>query len=102
MSTIIGEATKSEEYVPTITPTIKANINPRITSPPNKNITSRTKNVVKEVLTVLLSVLFNALFTNELNSFFLKRNICSLILSNTTTVSFKEYPIIVNNAAINA
>ena len=71
VSTIIGDATNNEEYVPTITPTIKANINPLITSPPNKKITNNTKNVVREVFTVLLKVLFKALFTKEINSFFL-------------------------------
>ena len=71
VSSIIGDATNREEYVPTTTPTINANINPLITSPPNRKITSRTKNVVKDVLTVLLNVLLSALFTRELNSFFL-------------------------------
>ena len=36
-----------------------------------EKITSRTKNVVKDVLTVLLNVLLSALLTRELNSFFL-------------------------------
>ena len=57
VSSIIGDATNSEEYVPTTTPTIRANINPLITSPPNRKITNRTKNVVNDVLTVLLNVL---------------------------------------------
>ena len=43
VSNIIGEAINNDEYVPTNTPTIKANINPLITSPPKINITSKTK-----------------------------------------------------------
>ena len=59
MSSIIGDATNNDEYVPTITPTIKANINPLMTSPPKRKITSNTKNVVIDVLIVLLKVEFN-------------------------------------------
>jgi hypothetical protein len=65
VSTIIGDATNNEEYVPTITPTIKANINPLITSPPKRKITSNTKNVVKDVLIVLLNVEFNDWLINS-------------------------------------
>ena len=53
----------TEEYVPTITPTINANINPRIDSPPKMKMESNTIKVVKEVFKVLLNVLFNAAFT---------------------------------------
>ena len=53
----------NDEYVPTITPTIKANINPLIESPPNKKIDNNTTNVVIEVLMVLPNVLLKALFT---------------------------------------
>ena len=80
----------TEEYVPTITPIIKANINPLIDSPPKIKMAIRTIRVVKEVLSVLLKVLFNAVFTVVS----LSQDLCilknSLILSNTTTVSFKE------------
>ena len=71
VSTIIGDATNNEEYVPTITPTIKANINPLITSPPKRKIISSTKNVVKDVLIVLLNVEFNDWLINSCTSFFL-------------------------------
>ena len=63
VSTITGVAINKDEYVPTITPKIKANIKPLITSPPKINMIRRTTIVVKEVFTVLLKVLFNALFT---------------------------------------
>ena len=55
----------NEEYVPTATPTIKANINPLIESPPNKKIANITNNVVKEVLMVLPKVLLKALSTTS-------------------------------------
>ena len=58
-----GVAIHIEEYVPTTTPTSKANENPLIDSPPKINIVNRTKNVDKEVLRVLERVLFRALFT---------------------------------------
>lgn len=86
-----GVAINKEEYVPTTTPISKANIKPLITSPPKENIINKTKNVVKEVLTVLLKVLFRAELTNSLSYLedveLLKY---SLILSKTTTVSFRE------------
>ena len=41
MSTITGDATNNDEYVPIITPTIKANMNPLITSPPKRKIISK-------------------------------------------------------------
>ena len=63
VSYIIGDAMNNDEYVPTITPTIKANINPLIESPPNKKIDNNTTNVVIEVLMVLPNVLLKALFT---------------------------------------
>ena len=49
--------------VPTTTPISNANINPLITSPPNKKMINNTKNVVSEVFIVRLKVLFNAAFT---------------------------------------
>ena len=79
----------SEEYVPTTTPIISANINPRITSPPNKKITSKTKNVVNEVFMVRLNVLFKAALTISSREPDLYPKY-SRILSNTTTVSFNE------------
>ena len=63
VSNITGVAINSEEYVPTITPTISANINPRIASPPKIKMANNTTSVVKEVLMVLLNVLLSALFT---------------------------------------
>ena len=102
VSNITGVAIKTDEYVPTITPIIKANINPWIDSPPKINIAKRTTKVVNDVFNVLLRVEFNAPFTILLNSHDLLINLNSLILSNTTTVSFNEYPITVRIAAINA
>ena len=64
---------------------------------------SSTIIVVADVLKVLLKVEFNALsITLCLVSSFDWRLKNSLILSKTTTVSFKEYPITVKIAAIKA
>ncbi len=60
---MIGEAMKSEEYVPTMTPMINANMNPLMESPPKMNIASNTIKVVSDVFTVLPKVLLNAVFT---------------------------------------
>ena len=51
---------------------------------------NNTTKVVNEVFKVLLNVLFNAPLTVLVNSHDLFINLNSLILSNTTTVSFKE------------
>ena len=61
-----------------------------------------TSKVVSEVFNVLLNVLFNAPLTVSSNSFLELSFKNSLILSKTTTVSFKEYPITVKIAAIKA
>ena len=75
---------------------------PLIAAPPNKKIISNTMNVVIEVLIVLDNVEFNAIFI----CLFSSDDLCNLkfsrILSNTTTVSFIEYPITVSIAAIKA
>ena len=63
VSNITGVAINSEEYVPTKTPTIKANIKPLIASPPKMKIANKTTSVVNEVLMVLLKVLFKAPLT---------------------------------------
>ena len=63
---------------------------------------NNTTRVVKEVFKVLESVLFKAEFTVFSNSQVECSFKNSLILSNTTTVSFNEYPITVRIAAINA
>ena len=63
---MIGVATNSDEYVPTTTPIIKANINPLIESPPNVKMANITNNVVNDVLMVLPKVLLNALSTTSL------------------------------------
>src|SRR5690606_18600657 len=101
-STTIGEAMKSDEYVPIITPIINANTKPRIDSPPKINMAKRTKKVVMEVLIVRDSVLFNARLITPA-TFLLGFSVrYSLILSKTTTVSLIEYPTTVKIAAINA
>ena len=102
VSFIIGVAINTEEYVPTNTPIINANNNPLSESAPNKNIANNTTNVVKEVFNVLLKVLFKAVLTVRSNYQLVCSFKNSLILSNTTTVSLREYPITVSIAAINA
>ena len=57
----IGVATHSDEYVPIITPTNKANKNPLIAGPPKMNMINTTTNNIIEVLNVRLNVVFNDL-----------------------------------------
>ena len=59
-------------------------------SAPKINIANNTKSVVKDVLSVLESVLLSAEFTVFSKSQDVYSDKNSLILSNTTTVSFKE------------
>ena len=80
---IIGLATKIEEYVPTKTPTIRANAKFLITSPPNKNKTTTTINVVKDVITVRLNDAFNDLFIITSNESFWNFILVSLILNSS-------------------
>ena len=63
---------------------------------------NKTKKVLREVLMVLERVLLSALFTTWIAEDFLCKMEYSRILSNTTTVSFIEYPTTVKIAAINA
>ena len=79
-----------DEYVPITTPRSKAKVNPLITSPPKRNITSNTKNVLSDVLNVRLRVLLSAILMISVLSRFLYRPTYSLILSKTTTVSLIE------------
>jgi hypothetical protein len=58
--------------------------------------------VVKDVLIVLLNVELRALLIISWTPFFLLLLMYSRTRSNTTTVSFNEYPIIVKIAAIKA
>ena len=52
-----GVATNSDEYVPTTTPTIKANINPLIESPPNKKIANMVSTKGRQLTGPSLSAL---------------------------------------------
>ena len=56
-------ATKSELYVPTETPTKRANENPFNISPPKMNSIITTNRVVMEVIKVRLKVSFRLLLT---------------------------------------
>ena len=86
----MGVATNKDEYVPTITPTIKANIKPLIESPPKKKMANNTIKVVIEVFKVLPIVLFKAVFTIFSKGHPLCVFANSRILSKITTVSFNE------------
>src|SRR5574344_2157770 len=79
----------------------RATAKPRITSPPKMAIASKTTSVVVDVLTVRDRVEFNAslMFSQISRLGYIVRY--SLILSKITTVSFREYPMIVRMAAIN-
>ena len=57
MSFIIGVAIKTEEYVPTNTPTINAKRSPLKESAPKINIANNTTSVVNEVFSVLDKVI---------------------------------------------
>jgi hypothetical protein len=97
----IGVATNIEEYVPTRTPIIMANAKLWIISPPRKKSAKRTTRVVTEVKIVLESVSFILLLNKDgRESIVFEPFIFSLILSKTIIVSFNEYPIIVNRAAM--
>ena len=89
-STKTGVATKMDEYVPTIIPINSANEKPLNDGPPNKKRTKTTINVVIEVISVLLIVLFIDSFTTGIISLPALIPRFSLILSKTTTVSFIE------------
>ena len=56
-----GEAMKSEEQVPMITPRIIAKMKLRIDTPPRKKMTSNTSKVVIEVMVVRARVEHSAL-----------------------------------------
>ena len=82
---------KIELYVPTTTPTIKANTKPLMLSPPKRKMVNNTTNVESEVLMVRLNVLLSALFISSSSPFLLPYNpTYSRIRSNTTTVSLIE------------
>ena len=102
VSCITGVAINTEEYVPTSTPTIRANNNPLKESAPKVNIAHNPTKVVNEVFKVRLKVLLNALLTTLSNFQLVCSFKYSLMRSNTTTVSFNEYPITVKIAAIKA
>ena len=56
---MIGVATNKDEYVPVIIPIINVKEKGFSTLPPKINNIATTKRVVNEVITVLLSVMFN-------------------------------------------
>lgn len=84
-----GDATKIELYVPTVTPTTKANAKPWMPSPPMKYRIRTTINVVNEVSIVRLKVwLMLLLIMSPVRSGLFPRT--SRIRSKTTIVSFNE------------
>ena len=83
------------------TPMASATAKPRITSPPKMAIATKTKRVVADVLIVRDNVEFNASFIFSQISRLGYSVRYSLILSKITTVSFKEYPMMVRMAAMN-
>ena len=76
--------------MPIITPTIIANENVFITSPPTKNKIKTTRNVVKEVMIVLLKDSLMLWFMTDLILDPLSPFTFSLTLSNITIVSLRE------------
>ena len=73
-----------------MTPMIKANENPRNTSPPNMNKTITTSNTVPDVINVRLSVLLIAVLNIRSRSWVVPMLMYSLILSKMITVSLIE------------
>jgi len=69
ISTVIGEAINTEEYVPMKIPNNIAKINPRIVSPPKINMASK----VSITVAVVLNVRPNISFTDKLISDILSR-----------------------------
>src|SRR5690606_41809539 len=62
VSTKIVVARNKDEYVPTTIPTNIANTNPRIDSPPKINMINNNKINIKDVLMVLVNVVFTVSF----------------------------------------
>ena len=79
---------------------IIASENPFCISPPKKYIANKASKVVADVIIVLDKVSLIEIFVNSkilISEYFLR---FSLTRSKMTTVSFIEYPTIVNTAAI--
>ena len=85
-----GLATKMDEYVPTIIPTIMAKAKSWITPPPRIKRQTTTTSVVVDVRIVRLNVPLILRFITSSKGRLLKRFRFSLILSKTMMVSFKE------------
>lgn len=83
-------ATNIEEYVPTITPTIKVNAKSCMTAPPKKKSGISTIKTVTPVSIVLERVWVIPSFTRSPKFFDSDLAIFSLILSKMTMVSFTE------------
>ena len=80
---------------------ISTNKNSRMVAPPNNSKASKVINKVKLVLIDLPIVSDMLRFTTSVKGLFPYKRTFSLILSNTTIVSFTLYPITVNNAIRN-
>ena len=91
-------ARKIEEYVPTTSPIERTRAKAFVVSGPKKKSARTTNKVVSEVFTDLVIVSFKEIPTTSTKSLeaFLRR--FSLILSNTTIVSFTESPKIARRA----
>ena len=68
ISTVIGEAINTEEYVPIKIPNNMAKINPRIVSPPKINIESNVRITVAVVLNVRPNISFTDRLINDILS----------------------------------
>ena len=90
-----------EEYVPTINPTNKINVNSFNELPPKINNIKTINIVLNEVIVVLVNVLVIELLIFDVKSTFSLFLNDSLILSKIITVLFTEYPISVSIEAIN-
>lgn len=90
MSLASGVASNIDEKVPMKIPTVIANTNPRITSPPKSRITTSVTSVVTEVFIVRPNVELSAKFITDFESAFGLRANISRIRSKITTVLLIE------------
>ena len=86
----VGAAMKMDDRVPNTTPSIMANENERIESPPRMKIQSSTISVVTDVLMVRARVWFSESLNSCWRSRLGKRWKFSRTRSNTTTLSLIE------------
>src|SRR5205823_2383904 len=95
----IGLAINIDEYVPTMMPTTSAKENPLRTCPPKRYSDTAVRNVSPDVKMVRLNVWLTLRLIRDSRGSRRRIFRFSRIRSNTTIVSFIEYPTSVSRAA---